>query len=416
MTKSDHTAKKQTDIVIIGGGHAGLITAALIGQLDLNCILIDRDDPQKTLDAAFDGRTTAISYGSQKVLQETGAWEALEPHACPIEKIDILDGNSRKNILEFDNKEVGGDIFGWILENRQIRLALYKRLEDCDNVTIIAPSTVTACDTTNDHAAVTLDDGTQITAKLLIGADGRGSFVRRNAGIESRQWSYNQHAIVCTVVHEHPHDNIAVEHFRNEGPFAILPMTDDEDGHHRSSIVWTEDSKKRQTNSFYYDDETFNYALQSRFPDRYGTVKQIGKRFSFPLSLNHAYHYTSQRTALVADAAHGIHPIAGQGLNLGIRDIAALYGLLAQACDTQTDIGSDAQLQRYEQARRLDNTAMAGTTDILNKLFSNDSKVLGFARKAGMHIIAKTPPAKRFFMKQAMGSAGILPALIKDTQ
>jgi len=404
----------KNSVIIVGGGHAGLMLAAMLGTHGVPCTLIDREDPAKTLNADFDGRTTAISYGSRKLLEACKSWDDMNDEACPIKQIDILDGHNSKNILEFSSDEVNDNSFGWIIENRIIRKALYNRIDNLKSVKIIAPAIVSDFSHDKDSINVHLEDSTIITGSLLVGADGRGSTVRSYLNIPTRAWSYKQQAIVCTVEHEHSHDHIAVEHFRAEGPFAVLPMTDGPSGKHRSSIVWTEDAKPNKKSPLDFEQDTFNLALQTRFPARYGEVKQIGKRWGFPLSLNHAHHYIGNRAALVADAAHGIHPIAGQGLNLGIRDIAELSTHIVHAYAENKDLGSPDLLTKYEKARRLDNMAMTGTTDMLNRLFSNESKILGFARKTGMKAIAKTPIVKRFFMTQAMGSAGILPDIIRE--
>lgn len=407
--------KFDADVIVVGGGHAGLSMAAILGAQGVKVICVDREVPIDTLSEAFDGRTTAISYGSQKVLSEAGIWDVMKDNCCPIENIQILDGTDSPVFLEFDSAEVGGRIFGWIAENRRIRHALYKRIENLPDAKIIAPALVTDFKVTKDSASIILTDDRVYTAKLVVGADGRGSFTRDWMNIDTRNWSYNQRAVVCIAEHENPHNNIAVEHFHAQGPFAVLPMLDDKNGKYRSSVVWTEHCPEKES-ACHYPEELFNIALTQHFPDFYGEVKVSGGRFAYPLGLVHAHNYIAPRMALVADAAHGIHPIAGQGLNLGFRDIAALCELIGNAHKNGEDIGSDDLLQLYQRRRRFDNMAMAGATDLLNKLFSNDITPVRIARKAGMRAISRLPFAKRFFMKQAMGGAGILPAMIKDGQ
>ena len=412
------TAKGPTtnthDVIIIGGGLAGGTLAALLGTHGIHVACIDRDNPKATLDAGFDGRTTAISWGSQKIMRAAGVWDALEPHGCAIRDIEILDGDS-PTLLHFAAQEVGGESFGWIIENRLIRSALFDRMADLETVDHIAPAGAVSFTRDDDSISITLEDGRVLTAALVIGADGRGSKTREWMGIEQRFWAYDQTAIVCTARHDHPHDHIAVEHFRSEGPFAILPMQDDADGTHRSSIVWTVHGKD-VNDILAYSQDVFDAALTARFPDRYGSVQQMGKRFSFPLTLNHAHDYIADRMALVADAGHGIHPIAGQGLNLGLRDIAVLADLIVDAHAAGDDIGHAGLLQSYQRQRRADNMAMAGTTDTLNKLFSNRSRTLSLARKIGLRAVSRIKPVKNFFMHQAMGAAGLLPDLIRDAQ
>ena len=400
------------DVIVIGGGLSGLTLTSLLAAHGTDVVCIDRESPPTTLTETFDGRTTAISWGSRKVLQAAGAWEALEPASCAIRKIHILDGDSPL-LLDFDSDEVGGRTFGWIAENLMIRQALYKRLQSLKSAQHIAPAIVKDFNVGADVVRVYLQDGREIEASLVIGADGRQSFTREWMGIGTRAWSYHQRAIVCNAEHENPHHNIAVEHFRPSGPFATLPMNDSPDGTPRSSVVWTEHGHARDS-ALHWDQESFDAALTARFPKAYGRVRQVGKRYSYPLGLIHAHRYIGPRMALVADAAHGIHPIAGQGLNLGLRDIAEIASLVCDALTQGEDPGSDTLLETYQRQRRLDNIGMAGATDGLTRLFSNDVMPVRIARRIGLRMVARTPVAKRFFMNQAMGSAGLLPALIRE--
>ena len=399
--KTDHDA----DVIVVGGGLAGLTLAAFLGQSGVSVICIDREDPAATLKAAFDGRTTAISWGSRQILEKTGIWERLAPASCPINTIQILDGESPV-LLQFAHTEVEGRTFGWIAENLDMRRQMLKAARALKTVLHIAPAVVSDFTVGDGSVAVHLADGRVFRAALVIGADGRNSFVREWMGIGARGWSYRQRAIVCTATHEHPHKNIAVEHFRHEGPFAILPMNDDESGHHRSSIVWTEHGPEKGS-ALRYDQETFDAALQARFPAWYGRVRQTGGRFSYPLGLLHAHNYIAPRMALAAEAAHAMHPIAGQGLNMGLRDIEALAELVAAACESGEDPGGEALLQTYQRRRRLDNMSMAGATDLLNRLFSNDAASLRGARRMGLRFVSRLPAAKKFFMKQAMGLSAL---------
>lgn len=402
----------RSDVAIVGGGLAGGMLAALLGAHELRCVCIDRDEPASTLAETFDGRTTAISFGSRRVLEAANIWKALESEACPIKTIEIKDSGS-PTLLEFLNRDVEAEAFGWTVENRRLRKALYDRMASLQNVMHIAPAQLLDIKVLDNRVSVSLAGETQIEAQIVIGADGRNSFVREKMGISTRGWSYRQRGIACVVRHENPHNNMAVEDFRAEGPFAILPMSDDENGRHRSSIVWTEHGPEK-TSSVHWDETVFNAALAERFPVSYGKVELAGKRFSYPLSLSHAHSYTAPRMALVADAAHGIHPIAGQGLNMGLRDIAALSEILIAAKKKSEDLGGADLLREYERLRRFDNMAMAAATDALNKLFSNDLPPLRMARKLGLRLIQRLPAAREFFMRQAMGSSGHLPSLIRD--
>ena len=405
--KLDFTA----DVVIVGGGHAGCTMAALLAKNGVTSICIDQDDPTRTLTAGFDGRTTAISFGSQRVIKAAGAWDKLEPEACAIRDIKIMDSGS-PTLLEFLVEDVEADAFGWILENRRLRQSLYQTLQKLDKATHIAPCRVSGFTRDEDGVTVQLENGRAARGQLVIGADGRNSFTRDWMGIETRGWKYNQRALVCIVTHENPHDHIAIEDFRSEGPFAVLPMADDEQGRHRSSIVWTEHGDEKKS-ALHWDEDTFNAALNERFPAFYGLVRLSGRRFSYPLGLTHAQEYIAPRMALVADAAHAIHPIAGQGLNIGLRDIGELAELLIKAKKAGQDLGSEHLLRSYQCARRLDNMAMAGATDTLNRLFSNDLQSVRVLRKIGLRAVQRIPAARKFFMKQAMGASGLLPSLIR---
>lgn len=396
------------DVAIIGGGPAGLSLACLLARGGKRVACIDRESPAQQISPVFDGRTTAISLGSRRILERAGVWNDLGAQGCPIHQILITDGDS-PTLVTFDHREAGGEPFGWIVENRHLRRVLFARAAGEKNIDHIAPATVTALDRDDEGVTVTLADGGTIRAALLVGADGRQSFVRQWAGLGARQWSYRQRAIICTVEHDHPHNNIAIENFRPEGPFAVLPLTDGENGAHRSSVVWTEHGPDRAS-ALHYDDATFNAALTARFPAFYGAARQIGQRAAYPLGLVHAHDYAAPRTVLVGDAAHGIHPIAGQGLNLGFRDIAVLATLAAAA----PDAGAESVTAAYQRARRPDNMAMAGTTDLLNRLFSNNVTPVRALRRLGLRLVDRTPPVKKFFMAQAMGLGSGMPGLLGD--
>ncbi len=409
MKRNTHDA----DIIVVGGGLAGMTTAALLGAHGVRVICIDKDDPQTMLSAAYDARTTAISYGSRRVLQAAGLWDEDALRPCAIRDIHIHD-NGSPVLLQFLHDDADGDDFGWIVDNRDLRMAMTHRLAALDTVQHIAPAQIDTFSVDDKKACVHLRDGRVLSAALIIGADGRQSFTRAWMNIPVRSWSYNQQAIVCQVAHEKPHNHIAVEHFMREGPLALLPMPDDDAGRYRSALVWSEHTDKPQKMA--WSDQTFIAALQANMPDFYGSVLSIGKRMAYPLGLVHAYRYIGPRMALVADAAHGIHPIAGQGLNLGLRDIAMIAELIVGAHDNNEDIGSDDLLERYQQARRFDNTVMAAATDGLNRLFSRGGKITGLIRDTGLRLIQKTPAARRFFVRQAMAAPDSrwLPKLIRE--
>jgi 2-octaprenyl-6-methoxyphenol hydroxylase len=397
------------DVAIVGGGISGNTFAAILGDAGLTVALIERLPPAALEGSAHDGRTTAITYGSRKVLEAAGLWADLAPHACPIDDIRVADDASPL-FLHFDSREVGDDPLGSILENRVIRKSLHKRIAQIPTVTQIAPATVAGLETSGPMARLTLADGREISADLVIGADGRDSFIRGAAGIGTIGWAYKQHAIVTIMGHELSHENVAVENFLPAGPFAMLPMTDAPDGTHRSSIVWT-DHVDAVPLYAQMDLPAFEAELQNRAGEWLGRVWEIGPRFTYPLQLKHAKRYIAPRVALIADAAHVIHPIAGQGLNLGMRDIALLAELLVDRRRCGLDLGDPIMLKHYEDARRMDNIAFSATTDILDRLFSNDIPPIKLARRVGLGTVNQIPPLRRFFMRRAMGAAGAISRL-----
>ena len=389
----------QYDVAIAGGGLAGMTLACLLGKAGIKTACIDQAPVAASPSA--DLRTTAVSFGSRKILIEAGIWDSLVDRACPIDDIRILDGASSV-LLNFLKSEVEEKSFGWIVLNSDLRASMLNVMKSLPSVTHIAPEKIKDYAVDSESAQVILEDGRSINARLIVGADGRNSFTRAWMNVHVREWSYNQRAIVCTASHEHPHNNVAVEHFWPEGPFAILPMMDAADGAHRSAVVFTEHGP--DSRSFMkLDDAAFAVELAARFPPDYGTVKLLGSRAAYPLGLAHASEYIAPRMALVADAAHGIHPIAGQGLNLGFRDVKELAGLLAVSHAQSGDPGASELLTTYQRRRRPDNMAMAAVTDGLNRLFSNNIMPVRLLRRAGLRMVSRLAPAKGFFMRQAMG-------------
>lgn len=386
------------DVVITGGGLAGLTLACLLGQDGMRVAVIDAADPYKPMSG--DERTTAISYGSSQILDAAGIMTALEGKGSAIRDIEILDGDSPV-LLQFLSSEVEGKDFGVIYLNSDIRAALNARVSALESVTLIAPAKVSGFENAAGRVIVALEDGRKLEAKLAVGADGRKSFMREWLDIDVRQWSYHQRAVVCITSHENPHNNVAVEHFWPEGPFAVLPMADSAEGLHRSSIVFTEHGPESRSLMRLTRDE-FVECLRNKFPDRYGKIEMIGERSAYPLSLVHASRYIGERMVLIADAAHGIHPIAGQGLNLGYRDVKELAALVRSAYAQGGDFGATELLETYQRRRRPDNVAMIAFTDTLVRLFSNNALPLRAFRRFGLKTVGKLPIAKKFFMKQAM--------------
>jgi 2-octaprenyl-6-methoxyphenol hydroxylase len=395
------------ELLIAGGGLNGLLLGIACAGAGLTVALVDREDPAAMLDRGFDGRSSAIAYGSQQVLSAIGLWPLLVAEAEPIREIRVAD-DSAPLFLHYDHRELGTDApLGWIVENRVLRRALIEQIRALPTLAFLAPLTVDAVAALPAAAVAALSDGRRLSARLVAAADGAASPLRHAAGIRTIEWRYPQTAIVTTVRHQRPHAGIAVEHFLPAGPFAILPMTGN-----RSSIVWTE-REEFAPRLLALADAEFAVELAARFGDFLGAVEPIGPRWSYSVGLMLAERYVGRRLALIGEAAHVIHPIAGQGLNLGIRDVAALAEIVIDARRLGLDIGDDALLQRYQQWRRLDAMLLAAVTDGLNRLFSNQIGPLRLIRDLGLAAVDRLPPLKRFLMRDAMGVTGDLPRLLR---
>jgi 2-octaprenyl-6-methoxyphenol hydroxylase len=404
-------AAREADIVIIGGGLIGLTLATAFGRAGLSAIVVDREKPAHAAADAFDGRGSAIAWGSAQVLRGIGVWSGLEAHAEAIREIRVSDGNSLL-FLHYDHRELGPQPLGYIVENRFIRRALYAGLATLDAVMLVAPQAVTTLERLATHVEARLQDGSLVRARLAIAADGRASPTRAAAGIGVTQWNYDQAGIVCSITHELPHHGVAHERFLPAGPFAVLPLPDSETRMHRSSLVWTERADLAPS-MMALPDEQFAAEIALRFGDTLGRIGVAGPRWSYPLGLLQAETYIARRLALAGDAAHAIHPIAGQGLNLGLRDIAALAECIVDAHRLGLDIGATNVLERYQRWRRFDNVALMAVTDGLNRLFSTDLAPVRLVRDVGLGIVNSLPPLKRFFMRHAMGMVGDLPRLTR---
>lgn len=406
------TDSHSTEILIAGGGLVGNALAIALAQSGVTVTVVDPLPREKQLDASFDGRTSAIAQGSVRILERIGAWQHIAPHAQPIHDIRVCEGE-KPGFVHYSDAEVG-EPFGYIIENAILRRGLFLALEATDGIHHINGK-VNGFSTTAHHAIATLENGESVTASLLIAADGRFSGLREQAGIASRKISYEQIAIVCVVEHALPHHGLALEKFYPCGPFAALPLKD-KDGVHRSGIVWTE----HETDAPHYmalPQDAFDAELQRRLgaadSSVWGTVKSVGKRFSYPLVLMHAEEFIAPRFALVGDAAHGIHPIAGQGVNLGYRDVAVLAELITEQRGLGLDLGSHTMLARYQRWRKFDSVSMTASTDILNRLFSNNLPGMSLIRRAGMSAVNRMPRLKQVFMRHAMGLIGDLPKLME---
>ncbi len=406
------------DVIIAGAGIAGATLALALNGAGLKIILIDPQPFSVQLEHTFDGRASAISFSAFRQWRALGVAPLLEPHAQRIEQILVTDGRAPGASsgspsavwLRFDAAEIAdrcdGEPLGYMLENRQIRAGLSRALEDA-GIEVLTPAQVDTVDASGGCAIVRLADGSVLRAALVVGADGRGSRVRREAAIGVTGWDYPQSGVVATVSLERDHHGVAYEHFLPSGPFAILPLTDK-----RASLVWTE-SPARGAALKSARLEVFEAHLRRRFGDFLGDIGVVGPRFVYPLSLQLADRLTAPRTALIGDAAHAIHPIAGQGLNMGLKDAAALAQVLIEALRLGEDIGAETVLERYARWRGVDNIGVALATDVFTRLFSTNNPLVRAARDIGVAAVNRIAPARRFFMTEAGGAVGDLPRLLR---
>jgi 2-octaprenyl-6-methoxyphenol hydroxylase len=396
------------DVVIAGGGYVGLSLAVALKQGDasLTCAVVD-PKPMDTLHK--DPRASAIAAAASRMLSQLGIWQQIEAEAQPINDMIVTDSKLRDVVrpvfLTFDGEATEGEPFAHMVPNGVMMPALYNAAKDL-GVSFFAPGSAETFRTHADHVDLMLEDGNVLQSRLLVAADGVRSKLRDLAGIRTVNWDYGQSGIVTTVKHERPHNGRAEEHFLPAGPFAILPLPGN-----RSSLVWTERTSdaNRLVRS---DDFTFELELERRFGHHLGTLELQGPRQAFPLGLKLARDFVKPRFALIGDAAHGIHPIAGQGLNLGFKDVAALAEVLIDARRLGQDPGGFDVLERYQRWRRFDTFQMGVVTDVLNRLFSNDNDVLRAVRDFGLGIVDRMPGMKSHFIKEAAGFAGPVPKLL----
>lgn len=407
MSKARKTADRiNCDVVIVGGGMVGLTAAIGLARHGFDVAVVDRAPKGDLTAVEYDGRASALAFATCRMLEALGIWRHMAPYAQPINEIRVSDGPSLLH-LHFDHKALGDGPLGNMVENRHTRIALFERVSELESVHLLLEETVEEIERTPSAATIRLSSGTEISAALLLGTDGRGSMVRRDANIPVSTFEYGQHGIVCSIEHEMDHQGIAHERFLPAGPFAILPLTGN-----RSSLVWTEKSHLIET-IMGLPDRAFASEVRRRVGNFLGEVTPVGGRWAYPLTLQYADTYTDTRMAILGDAAHGIHPIAGQGLNLGLRDVAALIEVLSDAAAVGLDIGSGQTLATYSQWRHTDNAALISVTDLLNRLFSNDIAPVRAARDMGLAIVDQIPPLKNFFMSHARGTVGELPKLLR---
>lgn len=409
MAETTANPGEQIDILIAGAGYVGLATAVSIAQArpSLKIMIVDAAPPgvwQK------DGRASAIAAAATRMLSRLGCWDELSGEAQPINEMVVTDSRTsdpvRPVFLTFGGETAPGEPFAHMVMNRNLNGALRARAEEL-GIDIVQGVSVEGFDRGTARTIVRLSDGLAVSARLLIACDGVKSKLRDMAGIKTLHWDYGQSGIVCTVKHERPHNGRAEEHFLPAGPFATLPLPGN-----RSSIVWTErtEDAERLVNE---DEFIFEQELEMRFGLKLGEIRVDGPRRAWPLGLTLARDFVRPRFALAGDAAHGIHPIAGQGLNLGFKDAAALAETVVEADRMGEDIGALDVLQRYERWRRFDTVQMGVTTDVLNRLFSNDIGPIRAIRDLGLGMVDRMPALKDFFIRQASTTQGSAPRLLQ---
>ncbi len=391
-------------VCVVGAGPVGATLACRLGAAGVPVAIIDRAALPPMEHPDFDGRAYAIASGNRTLLEDAGVWANLPLPSCPIEDIRVSDGKPGRPasplFLHFDHREVGAP-FGWMAEARALRVALNATLHQHPSVQVIAP-TEAHVQRRASGALLRTTDGREIAARLVVAAEGRESPLRKQAGIPVTRLRYGQRGLVCAVAHEKPHNNQALEHFLPGGPFAQLPMAPTEGAPNLSAIVWS-DADALIERFAALPEDAFAREVQRRLGDHLGQVRPLGRRWTYPLSAMYAHRYVDTRLALIGDAAHGIHPIAGQGLNLGFRDVASLSDILIASHRAGGDLGDPALLRRYQAERRPANLAMLAATDVLDRLFSNDNPVIRLARDLGIAGVHRLPPLRRAFMRAAMG-------------
>lgn len=406
------------DVVIVGAGMAGMTLALALHKGGLKVALVEKQPFDTQLDAGFDGRASAIAYACFRQWKALGVGEELEPLSCRMDEIMVTDGRlpgaATSGALPFFLHFTAGEIsdrsdnepLGYMIENRHIRRALYGAILDA-GIPLMTPASVVAFREDGSFAEVDLNDGQTLRAPLIVSAEGRKSWLRDQAGIGHINWDYDQSAVVCTVQMEQPHNHVAYEHFLPTGPFAILPLTGN-----RACIVWSETHAKAKA-LMNVRDELFHEHLLARFGEFQGEISLVGPKFIYPLGLGLAEEMHKGRLALLGDSAHGIHPIAGQGLNLGLKDVAALAEVLIEAARLGEDLGSDLVLERYAKWRRFDNVSTSVIMDGFVRLFSNDNPLVRAVRDVGMGLFNRVPALRQFVMEDAGAATGDMPKLLR---
>ena len=402
----------EQDVIIVGGGLNGPALALALAQGGLRVAVVDARPAMARAEVGFDGRAYALAIASRRLLGAVAVWDLVAGKAQPILKIVASDGHAGQGaagfFLTFDHAEIEEGPMGFMLEDRFLSAGRLAAMQGTPGITLLPGESVVAQEVTGSGVAVTLASGAVLRASVLVGCDGRGSGVAARAGIRRTGWGYGQTALVTAVSHARDHQGVAQQFFMPSGPLAVLPLV----GGHLSSIVWSE-TEAHAAEIQALGDADYLAALRPRFGDFLGEIALAGERFTYPLSLSLAERFVAGRVALVGDAAHGVHPLAGQGLNLGLRDVGALAEVLILARRRGEDIGAADVLERYQAWRRFDVTALALGMDGVNRLFSNDNPVLRGVRDLGLGLVNAWPGLRRGFIRQAAGLTGDVPRLLQ---
>ena len=404
--------KMDSDIVIVGGGLNGPALALALAQRGFSVTVVDALPRPERGDAAFDGRSYALAMASVRLLRAIGIWDGIKDRTQPMLEIKVSDGRAGAGpltpfSLHFDHAELEEGPMGHMCEDRVLRPAFLDAMDEVAGITTISGDAVIAQDVDAAGATLTLASGKVLRTRLIVGSDGRNSGTAQRAGIRRTGWQYGQTALVCAVTHEKPHHGIAHQFFMPPGPLAILPLPGN-----MSSIVWSESDATAAAFAA-LSDADFMAVLRPRFGDFLGEISLSGQRYTYPLGLSLANHFIAPRVALVGDAAHGLHPVAGQGLNAGLRDVAALTQVLTEAQTRGEDMAAPDVLERYQRWRRFDTAALAASTDLSNRLFSSDNPLLRAVRDLGMGAVQAAAPLRRALMREAAGLTGDLPDLMR---
>ena len=400
------------DIAIVGGGLNGPALALAAAQVGLRVIVLDATSHKPRKNAKFDGRAYALALASKRLMAAVGVWENVAQDAEPMLNIRVSDGRAGVGaspfFMDFDHAELEEGPMGYMVEDRHLRYALQAAMQTSPLIEYRLATRVTGQSTGPEGVTLLLANNQKITTRLLVGADGRQSGTAARASITYTGWQYSQTALVCAVEHDRPHGGVAHQFFMPAGPMAVLPLSA-----RRSTVVWSEKTDSAAVIKT-LDDTAFLDVLRPRFGDFLGDISLTGGRFSYPLGMMIAKNYIAPNVALIGDAAHGVHPIAGQGLNAGLRDVAALIQVLSEAKQRGEDFASQPVLARYQLWRRFDATALAVATDGFNRLFSNDNPILRLGRDLGMGMLNAMPKVRRGILREAAGLTGDLPDLMRE--